>query len=648
MFNALLFLKQKKWYYQLTLSLISILSFSAVFLLPKTGFTKTITILVRYNNSRFLIIIAIFLFLAFAIKNARLSNLAVAAVIFPIFAFALNGLWASMYTETNVIAGILPRKDAFSFFTSAMSLIENGYLAGYSTGRRPLFGGLFAFLLWVFGENMQYALAAVAFFSAAATYFALIEVRKNFNPIAAVIFLIPQFLYYRLYIGNVMSETLGFILGMASLSFILMAIRRKKINLPHSVLIYLMGVFLFTLSQLTRPGAIITLPLMIFYTGWLFNGDKREFWKIVLISIVIVGLALLLNNFLLNQLTRQGANQFDNAFFGIYGVVKGGKSWGQIRDDLPDILALEPGKREVELAGVILRELIAHPENFIKGMIYQFELIFSLEPIYTYNIYSYMLSNNLLVDKVLIYSFCIFSLIGLAFSACKHKNPLYGFVFILAIGFFCSLPVSPAYQSEFMRYYPATIPLLGLLPAIGITWVLEPVFKKIKLSKLLQPMEGEELVPSQAVFSLLLASSILLAPFLIPRASSNTAGFSRVCPTGESEAVLAYYPGTEVSVTTYVKTWLPNISAEDFSPGLHNLPDPASIKSFQSIPLPATIFPTLNLMTEQPLYVVIDTWQIPSIKTVFSACGEIDMIGDVIRGDGIFYPSKMEEFQAIQ
>ncbi len=339
MFNALCFIKQKNWYYQLTLSLISILSFSAVFLLPKTGFIKTINILVRYNNFRFLVIIAILLFLAFAIKNARLSNLAVAAVIFPIFAFALNGLWASMYTETNVIAGILPRKDAFSFFTSAMSLIENGYLAGYSTGRKPLFGGFFAFLLWIFGENIQYTLASVAFISAAATYFALIEVRKNFNPIAAIIFFIPQFLFYRLYIGNVMSETLGFVLGMAAISFFLMALRRKKANLPHSILLYLIGLFLFTLSQLTRPGAIITLPLIIIFAGWLFKEDNREFWKMVLISILIIGCALLLNNLLLNHLMRQSANQFDNAFYGVYGVVKGGKSWGQIRDDLPEIIS---------------------------------------------------------------------------------------------------------------------------------------------------------------------------------------------------------------------------------------------------------------------------------------------------------------------
>ncbi|MDO9545284.1 MAG: hypothetical protein Q7J07_00860 [Pelolinea sp.] len=637
-------IKKNDRLYDLTLSISSIICFLAVFLLPKSSFIKTINVIVRYNNSRFLFVIAILLLLSFSIKNIRLSNLAVAVVIFPIFAFALNGLWASMYTETNVIAGILPRKDALSFFTSSMSLIENGYLVGYSTGRRPLFGGFFAALLWFFGKNMLLGMASIAFISAVVTYFALIEVRKTFTPLAAVIFFIPQFLFYRHTIGNVMSEILGYILGVLAISFFLMAYRRKKDSLPHSVISYLSGVFFFTLSQLARPGAIITLPLLVLFAGWLFREENRKYWRIVLFTVLIILFAYALNSYLLDQLTIQGESQFNNAFNGLYGVVVGGEDWNQIRKDYPELSSLEPGIRERRMLEVTLSEFFANPDNFIKGMRYQFSLIFSLEPIYNYNIYSYMLSNNLLVDKILIYSFFIFSLFGIAFAIYKFKDPLYKFILVLLLGFFCSLPVSPAYQSQYMRYYPATIPLLGLLPAVGLTCVLNPLLNRIKLSKYFQPIDGEDLFLIHNSFSILLTCILIIAPLLLTINSSKSDWVSKGCPEGESEVIMSYYPGTEISVIEIVKTWIPYISIGDFKLKIHDIPDTASIDRFESIPLPTAVFPSINILTIQPLYVVMDPHQLDQRKTTFRACGLIENISESSKGDGIFYPRTIEEF----
>ena len=640
-------IKTNNCLYHLALFISSTICFLAVFLLPKTSFIKTINVIVRYNNSRFLFIIAVLLFLSFSIKNIRLSNLMIAVVIFPVFAFALNGLWASMYTETNVIAGVLPRSDALSFFTSSMSLIEKGYLAGY-TVRRPLFGGFFAILLSFFGQNMQVAVASIAFISAVGTYFALIEVRKTFNPFAAVIFFIPQFLFYRQTIGIVMSEILGYILGMAAISFFLMAYRRKKAKLPHSVTLYLMGVFFFTLSQLTRPGAIITLPLMVLFAGWLFREEKRKYWRIVIFTILIILFAYACNSFLLDHLTVRGTNWYNNAFVGLYGVVAGGKGWGQFPADYPELFTLEPGIRERRMMEVILTQLITNPTNFIKGMSYQFSLIFSLNPIYNYNIYSYMLSNNLLLDKILIYFYFFLSAVGISYAVYKFKDPLYRFILVLVLGFFFSLPVSPAYQSQYMRYYPATIPLLGLLPAVGITCALKPVLNKINLSKYLQPVDGEELFLAHNSFSFLLVGIIIIAPLFLTTNSLKSGWLSMGCPEGESEVIMTYYPGSEISVFTIVNTWIPNISEEDFILGINNIPGTDSKNAFKRIPLPTAIFSSINLITEQPLHVVVDAQQIPQKKTTFSACGVIDTIGGSSQGYGVFYPHTIQEFQPTQ
>ena len=631
--------------YQICLILISLISFLTVFILPRNKFIKTISVIVRYNNSRFLIILVILLLLSFLIKNIRLSNIGVAVIIFPIFAFALVGLWSSMYTETNVITGILPRKDALSFFTSAMSLIERGNLAGYSTTRRPLFGAFMASLLWIFKENMLVSLTAIAFISAVVSYFALIEVRKTLNTAAAIIFFIPQFLYYRRYIGNVMSETLGYILGMIAISFFIMAYRRRKVNSPFDDIMFQAGIFFFTLSQLTRPGALMTLPLLVICVGWLFKKANQKYWKVMIQTSLMIAFAFLLFSFLSKQLNLPGGPQYSNAFNGIYGVIKGGKDWGQLPKDYPGLYSLPNGKREFETFQIVISEFFSNPNNFIIGMRSQFSYIFSLEPIYNYNIYSYMLSNNLLVDKILIYSYFIFSIIGIANAVYKHTNPLYRFTIVLLLGFFLSLPISPASHSQFMRYYPATIPLLGLLPAIGITIIVDPLFKKINLSRYFQPNNGEELFQIQNGFSIILVLLIIIIPLLLTKYSSKLEINSKGCQVGDSEVIMSYFPNSEIIVKEIVKTWLPNISKGDFKLRINDIPDTASINLFESIPIPTVIFPSLNLITNQRLYVVLENFQVPDKKTTFRACGPLYNIGESDKGDGIFYANMIEEME---
>ena len=254
-----------------------------------------------------------------------------------------------------------------------------------------------------------------------------------------------------------------------------------------------------------------------------------------------------------------------------------------------------------------------------------------------------MLSNNPLVDKILIYSFYIFSLFGIVYSVYKNKNPLYRFITLMGLGFFCSLPFSPAYQSQYMRYYPATIPLLGLLPAVGITSILKPILKKITLSKHLQPLDGEELFLIHNSFSILLVCFIIIAPLFLRVNLKNSNLLSNDCPKGDSEVIMSYYPGTEISVNSSVDSWVPDISIGNFKLAIHGIPDELSINLFEMIPLPTIIFPTMNTRTEQPLYVVFGSNQLPKQKTTFRACGIIANP----QGEGIFYPHSIEEYKPI-
>lgn len=634
------FLDGKKWAFYLVLFFASILSFAVILIPREISFIKTIAVIVRYNAPRFLLVVNILLLISFYIKKTRLSLLLTALIIFPVFAFALVGLWASAYTETNVIAGILPRRDAFSFFSGSLALLEKGYLVGYAR-RRPLFGGFFAFLMWLAGGNLQIAIAATVFISAVVTYFSLIEVNRTLNPLSAVIFFIPQFFYIRRFVGNILSENFSFILGMLAFTLFIIALRKKREQQKGSILLFLSAGFLFTLAQLARPGAIATLPFLVVFAGWLWKGKKRFSWKVAALTLLCIVAGFLINTFLFTQITPGRSSQLENVGYGLYGVVVGGKSWSQIFIDHPEIGDLGPGIRERKIMEIIILELVNHPENFLKGMTHQFSQIFSLNPINTYNVYSCMLTNNEFMNYVLVYAYFIFSAVGIGCSIYKRKNPLFAFALVLLVGFLFSLPVSPAYQTQYMRYYSASTSLLGILPAVGFSLIFTTTAEKIKLSKYIQPSDPFDTSNLNIIFSIILVIAILGGPLFVMAAVPKRGLVSHGCPEGESEVILNYYPGSRVSIISFGTTWLPYISEVDFKKGIHNIPDKETIDYFDNIAVPNTIFPTLNLLDNNYLYVVGDEDHLPQKKTLLRACGKLD---DMPGGD-FFYPTVIEAYQ---
>jgi len=635
-----LFFETNKWAFYLLLVFTSVLSFTVILIPREVSFIKTAASIVRYNAPRFLFVVSVLLLVSLNIRKSRLSLLLTVLIIFPVFALALVGLWASAYTETNVIAGILPRRDAFSFFSGSLALLEKGYLVGYAR-RRPLFGGFFAFLLWIAGGNLQIALAATVFISAFATYFALIEVKNKFNPLSAVIFFIPQFLYIRRFIGNVLSENFSFILGMAAFTLFLIALRKKREEKKGSILLFLFAIFLYTLAQLARPGAIATLPFLMVFAGWLWKGSKRMSWKLATLTLLCVIVGFLINTFLFTQITPGRSSQLENVGYGLYGVVIGGKSWSQIFIDHPEIGELGPGIRERKIMEIILLELVNHPENFFQGMMHQFSEIFSLNPINTYNVYSCMLTNNEFMNYALVYLYFFFSVIGIGYCIYKRKEPLFTFALVLLVGFLFSLPVSPAYQTQYMRYYSASTSLLGILPAAGFYFILTFVAKKIKITKYIQPSNHLDISTLNNIFTITLTILILAGPLLVMSFVPKKDLIPQGCSNEESEVILNYYPGSGVSIISFGATWLPYISQEDFKSGIHNIPDKESIDYFDSIAIPNTIFPTLNLLDNNYLYVVADLDQLPRKKTTLRACGKLD---DLPGGD-FFYPTVIEAYK---
>jgi len=637
--------KIKEAVYQAGLIGMAILTFCLPFLLPRSAALKTAAVITRYNNSYFVPIIIILLLLALAVKHGRLSATLTAVVVFSASGLALLGLWASMYTESNVIAGILPRIDALSFYTSAMALVEKGYLTGY-TQRRPLFSGFFAFLTWLFGRDMQSALLALAFLCALAMYLTLMEARRAFGNIGAALFFIPQFMYYRMYIGNVMSETLSFFLGMAATALFLRALTTRNEIKAIGRWLFPLAVFVYTLAQLARPGAIVTLLLLVLFALIYPRGLGRIDWKSAGLSILAGLLAYLVNKVMFGQLTLNTVSQVNNFGYGIYGVAAGGKSWAQIFRDHPEIMGMTAGVRERYMLEIIARRILTRPGDFVRGMMVQFDYVFSIFPVYTYNIYSYMLSANAQADAVLIGTYYLLSGAGIGYAIARRKERLPVFIGLLAAGFLLSLPVAPAYQSQYMRYYPATIPLFGLLPAAGWVWVRDIMRRKAGL------MRGHAAAANRAAtragqwgLYIMLAAAlmcVLIGPYLTAALAPGEIDAEIACEAGESAALLPLYEGSAVRVRVITDTWLPFVSLENFRKFALNIPKPVMKEYFRDLRAPIGIFPSINLATDEAVYAIVDEAMLPEETGLYAACGRIEDDYGKPAETGYFYPRVVE------
>jgi hypothetical protein len=454
----------------LILLIFSALIFFPIFLPRDNTFLKTISVLARYNNTRFLPVVGLLLLGALSIRDQRASMAAAALVIFPVFALALNGLWAGAYSENNVIAGLIPRTDAFSFYGSAVTLIETGFLTGYSK-RRPLFGGLLAFLLWITAGNLQVTLALLTYLLALVTFFSVLELRKLIGQPAAMLYFMILFLFLRKYIGITMSENMGGLLGITAFTLFLIFLQTPHEDRKKQIMYFLSSAFVFALAQTARPGAIATLPFLILFVGWFFRGEKKWSWKWTAITTVVIIAAFLINTAIFNLIALPGGSQTNNIGFGIYGLAVGGKGWEQIFVDHPELNSLSGNQFEQAVFKYIWEAVSTNPLNFIKGMLVQFKTLFSFAE--ANSMYSFAWEKNRIFSYVLITIIYLLSSVGVVFSFLKKQQKFSIPLLIFGLGFLASLIAAPAYQTRYMRVYAASIPFLGFLPAIGVYYLVD-------------------------------------------------------------------------------------------------------------------------------------------------------------------------------
>jgi len=563
--------KKVSWVFLFALVTISVLSYSIILLPREIPFLKTLSVLTRYNATRFLPAATILLISALSIKNQRLSIITTALVFFPLFSLALNGLWAGAYSENYVLSGLVPRSDAYGFYTGAISLMETGTLSSIAM-RRPLYGGFLAFILWISGGNLQISLAIIVYLTAAVCFFSVIAVKNSFNSIAAVLYFFILFFFIRRFIGITMSENMGFLLGTSSLTCFLFALKEFKHSHKKSILSFLFGALLYSFAQAARPGAVVVLPLIVLFAGWLWRGKNKFSWKWIVGTTIIVIAGFMINTLVFKITSPENTSQISNIGYGVYGLAAGGKGWKQIFTDYPEINMLGAGIRERRITEIIIQEIITHPENLIKGIFTQFKILFSFQS--TNSLFSFVVTKNAIFNYGLISLFFGLSIYGIIAAVHQYKKPLGAFILLLLLGFLFSLPLAPAYQTQYMRVYASSIFLLGLLPAFGLSSLLKHLPASMhKFIKLNNPDQSILSTPA-ILFSIFLLLFIVGGPISVKFFSPSEIPSLEECPEDQSKVVLNYYPGSSISIlrnSPDIMTWVPLVTQLDYKGSIHNI-----------------------------------------------------------------------------
>ncbi|MEI7989468.1 MAG: hypothetical protein WCI88_10540 [Chloroflexota bacterium] len=369
-----------------------------------------------------------------------------------LFALPLIAAWMKGGSDGYYyLGGFLPFSDANGYYSSAERL-NVGYLLDSWGTRRPFFHAFLSTLFFLAGKNWVVTLILLSILIIYSSYFSLKEICKYFGAEAASIYIVIIYMFFRRLIGLTMSENLGIIFGLLSMSVMIRGIIFKN------KFILSFGIFLLTLGLIARAGAFFVLPLILLWSWFFFTRGETFKGKTVTTFLLLVAIiaGFFINSLMINWIGSpdKGA-PFGNFASSLYGLVFGG-NWTLYKNN-PSLQGLES---ETELwnktYSIIFSAVKDNPMLLLRGMLRAWKLFLANGFLFTY------FQDRNIQMTLLIFSGC--SLILMVFI----RSHIARFLLFCAMGIWFSVPFAPPWDSGSMRVYATTIPLFAMIPAFGI------------------------------------------------------------------------------------------------------------------------------------------------------------------------------------
>lgn len=241
-----------------------------------------------------------------------------------LFFLPLTWQWRGLEFDTNLLMGVFPFNDGMYYLTDAYRL-NAGLGTMILQNGRPIYPGLLAFFMWIFGGNLQAALAVICIVTAFSIFVLALEIREISGPYSAALLTAILFYFAYAYVGRVHTESLGLAFGTLGLTLLLRGARKNNIW----ALVF--GALALSMGLNVRAGAFFTLPFLLCW-GWI----KRETFgrKLLFLLILSILAGFLVNTFLMDKFAVVGffeeRTPFSNFGFSLYGLAAGYKTWGYI------------------------------------------------------------------------------------------------------------------------------------------------------------------------------------------------------------------------------------------------------------------------------------------------------------------------------
>jgi hypothetical protein len=586
--------------------------------------SKSIGLLFRSGFTTVIPLLGLLLYLAFRLEGWK-GRFAVLALTLTAFALPVSALWSSGQSESYLLGGLLPFSDAGYYYQDALRLL-NGFPTSNFSARRPLSTGLLTFLLWITGHNLQAALAVLTGLAAVCCILFARQLWQKYGPFVGAFTLVFLFCFYRGQSGKTMSETFG--LGLGALAAVLLL----KSATSHQKIPALLGLFFLTMALNARAGAFLILPALLVWGSLSFSRERSSRLRFFGLGTAAIAAGFLINAILVRVIASEGS-AFSNFTYTLYGLVVGGAGWGQIGSDHPEVMLLPISEQQEQIYHLIWQAFLANPGLTFTGALKSWRMFLSTD---YYSVFCFIGDNNTIPGTFTRLALYALSAVGLVSSARASRRPESTLVWAVTLGVLLSVPFAPPLDSSRMRAYAATIPLMTLIPAAGISVLLRiPVaergaafiLKRLRLSPAPTGVGFPDPAQISAWLGILLVAIACISPIAIyslARPLPKAAAQPTSCPDGQPSVRVQVDPGSYLRLLPAEDSGpdrIPNLHINFFKKYMHNSPHFEIFPVLEPINAPGWITNTIDLDTGEALLVIGQGSALPSPGTIIRACG---------------------------
>jgi len=503
-------------------------------------------------------------------------------------------------TDGFSIGGILPQSDANGYFTGALRILYGEKISPFAA-RRPLFVAFLSVLIYVFGQNLVLLLMIFALFMSFSIFMLMKEVKKGFGILPSA--LLAGMLIYNYtgrFVGKFLTEQVGLLLGMLSLTLFLRGIREQKYFYFPAALLSLS----FALNA--RAGAFFVLPFLILWVVILAGKSLPSIIRFGFLNLGVVIGGFAVNFWLFKSVSSPDSLPFGNFGMTLYGMVTGYRGWRSFLVDYP-------GVPESEALHISLQIFWNSPGAFFRSVLQAY--LDYLDPAHFFS-FLYIPQKHL---TFIAYSLVALTIVGLVRLFLHRRSLLSQMMFSVLVGIILSIPFVPPIDDG-VRAMAATNPFLALLVGISLAG-----FGALKVESLndqsFKPLKFNGLL----LFTLIWLVTLSVG-WLPVEGALQTRPINVVCESSESLVAVVSSPGSHVSIvknSSGTFSLFPSIRKEDWRKNLANFPPVGAYAAFRQLEIGHGIFLGLNLTKpsqEQLVWFIAPTDLIQTTADIENYC----------------------------